>query len=59
VGASRLDVEVVGGGRSAPRLVLTGQARARAEALGLTLEVSLSHDGDVAVALVLAWPTPR
>jgi holo-[acyl-carrier protein] synthase len=56
LGASLLDVEVVGGGRTAPRLVLRGQALARAEQLGLTLEVSLSHDGDLAVALVLAWP---
>jgi holo-[acyl-carrier protein] synthase len=57
LGASLLDVEVVGGGRAAPRLVLRGQALARAQELGLTLAVSLAHDGDLAVALVLGWPT--
>jgi len=57
-GAAFTDVEVLGGGRTAPRLKLSGEAARRAVALGLTLEVSLSHDGDLAVAVVLAWPTP-
>lgn len=55
-GASFTDVEVVGGGRSAPRLVLTGVAAEVARRDGLTLSVSLSHDGDLALAVVLAYP---
>jgi holo-[acyl-carrier protein] synthase len=55
-GAAFTDVEVVGGGRTAPHLRLSGEAQRIAAALGLTLQVSLSHDGDLAVALVLAWP---
>jgi holo-[acyl-carrier protein] synthase len=57
-GAAFLDVEVLGGGRTAPRLSLSGFTAARAEEAGLTLEVSLSHDGDLALAVVLAWPAP-
>lgn len=56
-GASFLDVEVQGGGRTAPRLALSGVTGALAARLGLSLEVSLSHDGDLALAVVLAWPT--
>lgn len=55
-GGGLSEVEVLGGGRTAPRLVLHGRAAARAQALGVTLEVSLSHDGDLALAVVLAWP---
>lgn len=55
-GASFLDVEVLGGGRTAPRLELRGATAALAARLGLTLQVSLSHDGDLALAVVLAWP---
>jgi holo-[acyl-carrier protein] synthase len=55
-GASFTDVEVVGGGRSAPRLALAGTAARLAHEQGLALEVSLSHDGDLALAVVLAFP---
>ncbi len=55
-GAAFTDVEVLGGGRTAPRLGLSGEAQRRATSLGLTLHVSLSHDGDLALAVVLAWP---
>lgn len=57
-GAAFTDVEILGGGRTAPHLRLSGEAQRRAEALGLSLEVSLSHDGDLALAVVLAWPGP-
>ncbi len=57
-GAAFTDVEVLGGGRSAPRLRLSGLAAAEATRLGLTLSVSLSHDGDLALAVVLALPHP-
>ena len=49
-GAAFTDVEILGGGRTAPHLRLSGEAH------GLSLEVSLSHDGDLALAVVLAWP---
>jgi holo-[acyl-carrier protein] synthase len=55
-GAAFTDVEVEGGGRTAPRLALTGTTAALAETQGLSLAVSLSHDGDLALAVVLAWP---
>ena len=54
-GAAFRDVEVLGGGRTAPRLRLSGRTAALADAAGLALEVSLSHDGDLALAVVLAW----
>jgi holo-[acyl-carrier protein] synthase len=52
------DVEVVGGGRSAPRLRLAGRAAELAEARGLEAEVSLSHAGDVAGAVAYLRPRP-
>lgn len=55
-GAAFTDVEVEGGGRTAPRLALSGMTAALAKDQGLALEVSLSHDGDLALAVVLAWP---
>lgn len=55
-GAAFLDVEVLGGGRTAPRLRLSGRTAVLASEAGLALEVSLSHDGDLALAVVLAWP---
>lgn len=57
-GAALTDVEVAGGGRTPPRLLLHGQAAQRARELRVALEVSLSHDGDLALAVVLAWPLP-
>lgn len=58
-GASFTDVEVLGGGRTAPRLALHGFSAQLAESQGLALSVSLSHDGDLAAALVLAYPMTR
>ena len=58
-GAAFTDVEVEGGGRTAPRLALSGVTAALAKSQGLALEVSLSHDGDLALAVVLAWPEQR
>lgn len=55
-GAAFTDVEVEGGGRTAPRLKLRGVTAALAKSRRLALEVSLSHDGDLALAVVLAWP---
>lgn len=51
------DVEVVGGGRSAPSLVLRGEAAKRADAEGLTMQLSLTHAGTMASAVVLAYPS--
>ncbi len=49
------EVQVRGGGREAPRLVLTGRAREIAEKQGIGhLHVSLSHDGEYALAFVVA-----
>lgn len=53
-GVSWRDVEVLGGGRTAPRLHLTGEAARRLE--GRSMHLSLSHAGDVASAVVLLWP---
>jgi holo-[acyl-carrier protein] synthase len=53
-GAAFTDVEVLGGGRTAPRLSLHGTAARLAAEQRLHLEVSLSHDGDLALAVVLA-----
>ena len=58
-GISFKDVEVVGGGRAAPTLVLHGAAKRRADALGVTLAISLSHAGTMASAVALALPTPK
>lgn len=49
------DVQVVGGGREASGLVLSGRARDVAAHLGITqMLVSLTHDGDYAMACVVA-----
>jgi phosphopantetheine--protein transferase-like protein len=56
-GVAWRDVEIRGGGRSAPELVLRGEAARRAREMGLDLEISLSHAGELASAVVLAWPT--
>ncbi len=50
------DVEVAGGGRSAPALVLSGRAAQIADALGVRLEISLSHAGATAGAVAIAFP---
>jgi holo-[acyl-carrier protein] synthase len=48
------DVEVVGGGNSAPRLELHGRAAETAERLGVELSVSLTHSREFAAAVVVA-----
>jgi holo-[acyl-carrier protein] synthase len=48
------DVEVVGGGNSAPRLELHGRAAETAERLGVELSVSLTHSRELAAAVVVA-----
>lgn len=55
-GVRWLDVEVAGGGRTAPRLVLRGEAQRLAEAAGLELQISLSHTDELASAVVMALP---
>jgi holo-[acyl-carrier protein] synthase len=48
------DVEVVGGGNSAPELQLHGRAAQAAERLGVELSVSLTHSRELAAAVVVA-----
>lgn len=55
-GVRWLDVEVAGGGRGAPRLVLRGEALRLAEAAGVELLISLSHTDELASAVVMAFP---
>ena len=52
------EIEVQGGGKTAPALSLSGGAAARADSLGITrLHLSLSHEGDSAIAFVVAEGT--
>jgi holo-[acyl-carrier protein] synthase len=54
-GLSWKEMEVVGGGKQAPRLVLHGRAAAAAERLGVArLHVTLTHAAGVAGAVVIA-----
>lgn len=54
-GLSWHEMEVVGGGREAPLLVLRGQALAAADRLGVVrMHLSLTHTRDVAGAVVIA-----
>ncbi len=49
------EIEVIGGERGRPELVLHGRAKALAAEQGLTSwALSLSHDGDFALAFVVA-----
>jgi holo-[acyl-carrier protein] synthase len=48
------DVEVVGGGNSAPELQLHGRAAKAAERQGVELSVSLTHSRELAAAVVIA-----
>jgi holo-[acyl-carrier protein] synthase len=50
-------VEVTGGGRVPPRLVLHGEAARLAAERGVELEVALTHTAETAAAVVLAVPT--
>lgn len=55
LGGLRLhEVEVEGGGDSAPRLRLHGSARELALRKGVELEVSLSHSREIAAAVVIS-----
>jgi len=54
-GLSWHEMEVVGGGREAPLLVLRGQALAAADKLGVVrMHLTLTHTRDVAGAVVIA-----
>ena len=54
-GCSWHEMEVVGGGGVAPRLVLTGTAKRAADALGITsVHLRLTHTRDIAAAVVVA-----
>lgn len=50
------EIEVVGGGREAPRLRLHGRAARVASERGMELQVSLTHSHELAAAAVLAVP---
>ena len=55
LGGLRLgEVEVLGGGDSAPRLALRGSAAEAAARAGVELDVSLSHSRELAMAAVRA-----
>lgn len=57
LGGLRLhEVEVAGGGASAPRLILKGAAAAEAEARAVELDVSLTHSRELAAAVVVSRP---
>ncbi len=58
-GAAWQDVEVAGGGRSAPTLVLSGRTAEIADERGVRLEISLSHAGSMAGAVAIAVPRER
>jgi holo-[acyl-carrier protein] synthase len=54
-GLSWHEIEVVGGGREPPLLVLRGAALAAADRLGtVRMHLSLTHTADVAAAVVVA-----
>ena len=55
-GVAWKDVEVVGGERTAPALVLQGVAQRIADEAGVRLEVSLTHTDSLASAVVIAAP---
>ena len=48
------DVEVIGGGDTAPRLRLHGRAAERARELAVELDLSLTHSRELAAAVVVA-----
>ena len=54
-GLSWKEMEVVGGGKIAPRLQLSGRAKAAAEALRIeTFHITITHAGNYASAVVIA-----
>ncbi len=57
LGGLRLhEIEVEGGGRSAPSLRLHGSAAREARERGVDLDVSLTHSRELAAAVVVARP---
>ena len=57
LGGLRLhEVEVEGGGDSAPKLRLHGSARDLARSQGVELAVSLTHSREIAAAVVISSP---
>jgi holo-[acyl-carrier protein] synthase len=48
------EIEVIGGGGSAPHVLLHGAARRRAEALGVEIAISLTHTHVTAGAVAVA-----
>ena len=58
LGGLRLhEIEVEGGGDSAPRLRLHGSARELARSQGIELAVSLTHSREIAAAVVIGSPS--
>jgi holo-[acyl-carrier protein] synthase len=55
-GVAWTDVEVLGGGRTAPELKLGGEAARVAGRLGLRLTLSISHTDALASAVVIGYP---
>ncbi len=54
-GLSWKEMEVVGGGNTAPKLKLSGRAKAAAEALGVvSFHITITHSGNLASAVVIA-----
>lgn len=54
-GLSWHEMEVVGGGRAQPRMILSGEALRAAEALGVArLHLTLTHADTIAAAVVIA-----
>lgn len=54
-GLSWKEMEVVGGGKEAPRLKLSGRAKAAADALKIeTFHTTITHTGNFASAVVIA-----
>jgi len=54
-GLSWHEMEVTGGGKQRPELVLSGEAAAAARKLGITdLHITLTHTNDLAAAVVVA-----
>ncbi len=59
-GLSWHEMEVVGGGKQCPNVVLTGRAQAAAQKLGVTvLHVTLTRSHDLAAAVVVAEARPE
>lgn len=54
-GLSWKEMEVIGGGKTAPQLKLSGKAKSAAEALGVaSFHITITHSGNFASAVVIA-----